>query len=497
MNMRHVIALFSALAVGFSSAGNLIPEANRNVVVPFKGEGKMSSVYAPVFFPKGTEALVFTCKVKYTDVVQGAKKWFDARIMTDFIDSNCKKAKGGPAIGGWKGTHDWMEVRKTFEVPAGVAGIALMPALFNVKSGALEVRNMSLEPISAIDAALDGVKRSETLPVKAGWTSAPIRVRGNRLTNAKTGGEIWLQGVAVPSLEWGPGGDHIMESVTNLVERWNVNVVRLAVHSSYWFGRGKWQSKKNGLDRYRGLVDQVADYLQSRGKYLVLDLHEYRAPKARHAAFWLDAATRYKNHPGVIFGLLNEPHDVSWEVWRNGGMTSDKSTGAAYAENNEKLVGEMTIGMQKLVEYVRSTGAKNLVSVGGLDWAYSLSGVLNGYAIDDFNLMYESHCYPWKRGWKKAFLDAAEKYPILMGEVGAQDVPMPFEKKEDFVAPEEWVPSMLGTIQRHRLNWTAWSFHPKCSPCMLKNWNYEPTPYWGELARRALNGEKFEVRKTW
>lgn len=150
----------------------------------------------------------------------------------------------------------------------------------------------------------------------------------------------------------------------------------------------------------------MADYLQSRGKYMVLDLHEYRAAKPHHVAFWLDAATRYKDHPGVIFGLLNEPHDITWEIWRNGGVTSDKAVGAAPAENNEKLVGERTIGMQALVDAVRSTGARNLVSVGGLDWAYTLDGVLDGYALDDGNLMYESHCYPWKKHWKKSLSES-------------------------------------------------------------------------------------------
>ena len=147
--------------------------------------------------------------------------------------------------------------------------------------------------------------------------------------------------------------------------------------------------------------------------------------------------------------------------------------------------------MQGLVDAVRSTGAKNLVSAGGLDWAYTLDGVLNGYALDDANLMYESHCYPWKKGWKKAFLDVSEKYPVLMGEVGAQDTPMPWEDEKSFVPPEEWVPDMLGIIQERRLHWAAWSFHPKCSPCLLLNWDYEPTPYWGEPAKRALSGERF------
>ena len=71
----------------------------------------------------------------------------------------------------------------------------------------------------------------------------------------------------------------------------------------------------------------MADYLQSRGKYMVLDLHEYRAAKPHHAAFWLNAATRYKDHPGVIFGLLNEPHDITWEIWRNVGRTRQTRLG--------------------------------------------------------------------------------------------------------------------------------------------------------------------------
>ena len=462
---------------------NLIPEGKRDAVVPFKGEGQTGMVYTPVFFPADTEALIFTCEIRTEGVVAGSESWYNARFMTDFIDASYQKVKGGPAIGGWTGTRDWTSVRKVIEVPAGAAGIALMPALFNVNAGAFEVRNMCLEPVSGIDAALDGVPRSETLPVKPAWTTPPLQVSSNRLVNAGTGEEVWLQGVAVPSMEWSPGGEHILQSVTNLVEEWNVNVVRLAVHSSYWFGRGKSQNPQTGIATYRGLVDQVADYLQSRGKYLVLDLHEYRAPTASHAAFWLDAATRYKNHPGVIFGLLNEPHDVSWEIWRNGGVVVESGS----------TVGDRTIGMQGLVDAVRSTGAGNLVTAGGLDWGYTHSGVLTGYALDDANLMYESHVYPWKSGWKQAFLDVAERYPVLLGEVGAQDTPMDFETEESFVPPEEWVPDILGVIQERRLNWTAWCFHPKSSPCLITGWDYTPTTYWGVPAKRALSGESFSA----
>ena len=79
--------------------------------------------------------------------------------------------------------------------------------------------------------------------------------------------------------------------------------------------------------------------------------------------------------------------------------------------------------------------------------AYDLSGVLNGYALEDASgngIMYSTHVYPWKKGWQKSFLDAAAKYPIFVGEVGADVKKMdflPLEVQED---PYTWVPDMLG-----------------------------------------------------
>ena len=69
---------------------------------------------------------------------------------------------------------------------------------------------------------------------------------------------------------------------------------------------------------------------------------------------------------------------------------------------------------------------------------------------------------------------------------------IPMNQKED---PYTFAPDMLGFIQKHRINWTGWCFHPKAAPVMIKSWDYDPTPYWGEFAKRALGGEKFELKK--
>jgi hypothetical protein len=72
---------------------------------------------------------------------------------------------------------------------------------------------------------------------------------------------------------------------------------------------------------------------------------------------------------------------------------------------------------------------------------------------------------------------------------------MPFIPASAHEMPETWAPDMLGCIQKYRLNWTAWCFHPKSSPCLLLDWNYTPTPYWGVPAKAALAGKVFEMKK--
>ncbi|MHC4596834.1 MAG: hypothetical protein ACYS19_18050, partial [Planctomycetota bacterium] len=41
-------------------------------------------------------------------------------------------------------------------------------------------------------------------------------------------------------------------------------------------------------------------------------------------------------------------------------------------------------------------------------------------------------------------------------------------------------------INKHGLNWTAWCFHPYAGPPLLEDWDYTPTPYWGDFVKRAL-----------
>src|SRR5690606_35892894 len=167
-------------------------------------------------------------------------------------------------------------------------------------------------------------------------------------------------------------------------------------------------------------------------------------------------------------------------------------------ENDASLVAFESVGMQKLIDVIRETGAKNIVIVGGLDWGYDLSGIEKGFALDDKGgngIVYSTHVYPWKRDWEGKFLMLVDKYPLFIGETGAQVDRMPFIPPERHEDPYTWAPDMLGLIQKHKIHWTGWSFHPRAAPTVIADWDYTPTPYWGAFVKKALAGQQFEMKK--
>lgn len=480
---------------------------------------KMVQAYRAITLPRDARALELTYRVRFDGIERGKAQWHDGRIMMNFRDADKREVKPTPAHPNYKGTSfakkgqpaEWQERKQQIRVPEGAVTLEMIFALFNARAGTLDFDDIQLVPmdVAIIDAADKEKAEKEAariaalpkpkpqVPVPSADQLPPmLRVVGNRLQTAD-GKNVWLQGVAIPSLEWSGGGEHILESIGVAIDQWKSNCVRLPIREHFWIGRGPYQN--DGGMKYRQLVDDAVNLCASKGCYMVLDLHCYRAPEQKHADFWKDVAEKYKNHPAVMFDLLNEPHDVSWEVWKNGGPVMDKQTDANVAkENKEALVKFHSIGMQKLVDTVRELGAKNIVIVGGLDWAYDLSGILNGYALDDRagnGIMYSTHVYPWKSDWQNKFLALADKYPLFLGEVGADSERMPFIPPERHEDPYTWVPDMLGVIQKHQLHWTAWNFHPKSSPRVLLDWNYTPTPFWGEFVKKALAGEKFETKK--
>ena len=378
-----------------------------------------------------------------------------------------------------------------------------MPTLFQVRTGTFDLDDLVMKPVEP-DELLAVAKRREAeikaryVPVeepnRVQWPSE-LHVAGNRLHDSN-GREVWLQGVNAGGLETLPQDRQVIKSVVVAIDEWKANCVRVPMNESFWYGRSAYQ--KDGGREYREIIDQIITLAANRGAYIAIDLHRFRAPKQEHADFWKDFAALYKDHPAVLFDVFNEPHGVSWEQWRNGDWIGEKKDADESAflsdEEKKKNQGFESVGMQGLVNAVRSTGAKNIIIAGGVFWCKDLSGITRGSALEDKTgngIMYSWHTYNWHTGWEAKVLATAALHPIFLGEAGADIKKMDFIPADDQEDPYTWVPDMLGFVQKHQLNWTGWCLHPKASPVMISDWSYTPTPFWGAFAKRALAGEHF------
>jgi hypothetical protein len=191
----------------------------------------------------------------------------------------------------------------------------------------------------------------------------PLKVVGNQLLDSK-GDLPRLRGVNCASLEWSSDGDgRILKTVQVAVHEWHANLIRLPLSQDRWFGKGPEQ--KDGGAGYRQVVGQLVEFCATNNAYVILDLHwsnagewgknigQHNLPDTNSVTFWKDLATAFKDHPAVLFDLYNEPAHVNWDQWLKGGpiTETDKKT-------KTKLTYE-AVGMQALVDAIRSTGAKN------------------------------------------------------------------------------------------------------------------------------------------
>lgn len=321
------------------------------------------------------------------------------------------------------------------------------------------------EPREEVDQGGETNGDGDTPPIAPGG----YYVVGNRIYAGNDEVHVF-RGIDRPSLEWNPDGEGISSADIELIESWNANVIRVALNQGFWL-----EGSVVYDPGYRQRVDEVVQWSVDAGMDVILDLHwsdrgdlsqvpaQQRMADQNSRTFWQSVAERYKDDGRVLFELYNEPHDVAWPVWLGGGESGDGFT---------------VVGMQELYDTVRDAGADNLVLIGGLDYAYDLSGVPN-HRVEGYNIVYTSHPYDfgskqpslWNDDW--GFL--AETDPIFVTEFGSFDCNPSYSQQ------------LIDYAEQRGLSWSAWAWYPGgCGfPALIEDWSGTPSAT-GQIVKTAL-----------
>jgi endoglucanase len=337
---------------------------------------------------------------------------------------------------------------------------------------------------------------ADVAAVGTGNAAIQLHVSGNQLVNA-VGQRVVLHGVDRSGTEFmcvqkGEmfDGPNTAASI-RMMKNQGINAVRVPLNEACWNGDSYVKKSAAGA-KYQAAVAGYVKRLNANGIVAILDLHwtdglypgpasacmsaqavcQKPMPDAAGAVpFWKSVAGTFKGNDAVIFDLFNEPypeqadHNVEsegWRCWLHGGSDC---VGIPYR----------VAGMQTMVNAVRSTGATNVLMLGGLEWSNDLSHWLQYEPVDPaHNLAASWHSYNFnacstKACWTHQIAPVIAKVPLIAGEIGENDCAGDYINRLT-----DW----MDTQSASYLAWT-WNSDFNCAsgPGLITNYSGQPTKF--------------------
>lgn len=315
--------------------------------------------------------------------------------------------------------------------------------------------------LASLSGLLATVSSVATSSLSLAATVPPaLHVAGNLILTGN-GQPFFLHGIDRPSLEWSCAGQAVggqagipASDFVTMSRTWGANTVRLALNQDFWLSStGSVVGSASRCLGYKATVQNAVASAEAAGLDVVLDLHwsdegslsstsvgQKCMADSNSLTFWRQVAGSFATDPRVMFELYNEPHDVPWGVWQNGG-TFTCTDGVTY----------QAAGMQQMINAVRSAGATNVVLAGGLDWAYDLSGVPS-HPLSGANVAYATHPYEFKSGdspssWQAKFGFLTTSAPVVATEFGTNTC-----------GQDAYDTDVLRYFQASGMGYTAWGW---------------------------------------
>ena len=333
-------------------------------------------------------------------------------------------------------------------------------------------------------------------PPRANFGTAPqLHVVGNKLVSAD-GQQVVLHGVDRSGTEYkcvqdsgifdGPSNAASVDAMKTV----GVNAVRVPLNEACWNGDSYVNPAYSGA-KYQAAIKSYVKLLNANGMAVILDLHwtngVYTGPAsacssaeatcqkpmpdaAEAVPFWTSVASTFKGNDSVIFDLFNEPYPEQadhgnlaegWQCWLKGGNCAGISYPVA--------------GMQTMVNAVRSTGATNVLMLGGLTWSNDLDGWLSHEPVDpDHNLAASWHSYNFnacstEACWTSQIAPLIAKVPLIAGEIGENN------------CADNYISSLTSWLNSKDASYLAWAwntdFNCYSGPGLINNYDGAPTAY--------------------
>lgn len=302
-----------------------------------------------------------------------------------------------------------------------------------------------------------------------------VEVDGDRLVDGQ-GRPVQLRGVNRSGMEYacvqglGLSDGPVDGDAISAMADWEINAVRIPLNEDCWLGASGLEAESSGAAYRRAVVDYT-ERLGAAGFVVILDLHwtgipgdiarqqQPMARRDRSPEFWRSVATEFRERQWVMFDVFNEPHDISWDCWRDGC--------GGYA------------GMQDLVDAIRSVGASQPIVLSGLDWGGDVRGWLEHRPFDPAGaLVAGTHLYDFKRCvtdscWEEEIGQVATEVPVVITEFGDTDCTGDFSAR------------LMAWANGSGVSYLAWAWNPwdcEGGPALITSFDGSPTPF-GEVIR--------------
>ena len=103
--------------------------------------------YREIAIPAGVKNLEISIRYRTAGIQTGTQQWYDARAIFHFQDDNHKTVPPDPKPMVFaKDSGDWTVATEQCVVPDGATKLVLMPSLFKVQTGTLDLASISVTP---------------------------------------------------------------------------------------------------------------------------------------------------------------------------------------------------------------------------------------------------------------------------------------------------------------------------------------------------------------